>query len=97
MAYKGDIPLDKRDPVSHRTGKQQRSKQTGYNSTPREKAKNNERHQARREMAAAGRVSPGDGREVDHKKPLDKGGSNARSNLQVLTRRQNRSKGSTEQ
>jgi len=30
------------------------------------------------------------GKDVDHKKPLSRGGSNARSNLQVLSVRENR-------
>jgi 5-methylcytosine-specific restriction endonuclease McrA len=51
------------------------------------------RNQARRVMKREGRVSKGDGREVDHKRPLSKGGSNGRFNLRVVNRRTNRSKG----
>ena len=36
----------------------------------------------------------GDGKEVDHKTPLSKGGSNAKSNLRVTTRHANRVKSS---
>ena len=35
----------------------------------------------------------GDKREVDHRKPLSKGGSNRKSNLRVVSRKTNRSKG----
>jgi 5-methylcytosine-specific restriction endonuclease McrA len=31
--------------------------------------------------------------EVDHKRPLSKGGSNHRSNLRIVTRKTNRTKG----
>lgn len=38
-------------------------------------------------------LKPGDSREVDHKRPLSKGGSNARSNLRITDRSINRKKG----
>ena len=38
-------------------------------------------------------VSKGDGKEIDHKKPLSKGGSNAKSNQRVVSRSTNRKKG----
>lgn len=34
----------------------------------------------------------GDGKEVDHKKPLSKGGSKSKKNLRVTTRTANRKK-----
>jgi len=34
----------------------------------------------------------GDSREADHKKPLSKGGSSARSNLRIVSRHTNRTK-----
>ena len=42
-------------------------------------------------MVKAGKVHPGDGKDVDHKKPLAKGGSNAKSNLRVRSESANRS------
>ena len=39
----------------------------------------------------AGKVSKGDGKDVDHAKPLSKGGSNNISNLRVKTKGANRS------
>lgn len=39
----------------------------------------------------AGLVRKGDGKDVDHRRPLDKGGSNARINLRVMSRHANRS------
>jgi 5-methylcytosine-specific restriction endonuclease McrA len=44
--------------------------------------------------AANKKLKPGPGKEVDHKRPLSKGGSNKRSNLRVVSRKTNRQKGS---
>lgn len=41
------------------------------------------RNQARRVLLGEGLVHKGDGKAVDHKHPLSKGGSNRRSNLRV--------------
>jgi hypothetical protein len=49
------------------------------------------RNSARGEMEKAGRVSKGDGKDVDHKKPLSKGGSTAPSNTRVVSATKNRS------
>lgn len=38
-------------------------------------------------------LKKGDGKEVDHKTPLSKGGGNTKSNLRVTSRKANRSKG----
>jgi|TARA_R110002020_G_C16085844_1_gene757478 5-methylcytosine-specific restriction endonuclease McrA len=54
---------------------------------------------ARKNRAAVNRarrkagLKVGDKREVDHKKPLSKGGSNSRSNLRIVSRKTNRKKG----
>jgi len=40
-------------------------------------------------------LKKGDPREVDHVKPLDKGGSNSRSNLRIVSRTTNRRKGNS--
>jgi len=50
------------------------------------------RVKARREAIRKGTVSKGDAMEVDHIKPLSKGGSNRPSNRRVVTRKQNRRK-----
>lgn len=49
------------------------------------------RHKARRAAVKAGIVSPGDGKDLDHKVPLSKGGSNAPGNLRVRSPSANRS------
>ena len=47
------------------------------------------RNKARRVMG----LKKGDPREVDHKKPISKGGSNGKKNLRVVSRTTNRKKG----
>jgi len=42
------------------------------------------RNTARATLMAEGLVKKGDGKHVDHKKPLSKGGSTARSNLRAV-------------
>lgn len=51
------------------------------------------RVKARRAAQAAGKVSKGDGKDVDHKTPLSKGGSKGISNTRVTSRKANRSAG----
>tara|TARA_Y100000593_G_C4294046_1_gene329712 strand:+ start:49 stop:1188 length:1140 start_codon:yes stop_codon:yes gene_type:complete len=53
------------------------------------------RNQARKVAEREGKVKKGDGKEIDHKKPLSKGGSNAKSNQRVVSRATNRKKGNS--
>ena len=59
-----------------------------YHSKPAQRKNRSKRNQARRKMG----LKKGDKREVDHKKPLSKGGSNKKSNLRAVSRRTNRRK-----
>lgn len=61
-----------------------------YHSKPEQKHNRALRNAARREMEDRGLVRKGDGKDVDHKKPLDSGGSNAPSNLRVMSKAKNR-------
>jgi hypothetical protein len=64
-------------------------------STPERVADRVRRNKARRELEKEGKVHKGDGKEVDHKRPLGgktNSNSNDRSNLQVLSRSENRKK-----
>ena len=45
----------------------------------------------RRQMEKEGKVKKHDGKDVDHKKPLSKGGSNGKSNARVVDASTNRS------
>jgi hypothetical protein len=49
------------------------------------------RNRVRREAIREGRAKVGDGTEVDHKTPLGKGGSAAKSNTRVVSKSENRS------
>jgi len=62
-----------------------------YNSRPEQKKKRAKRNAARAKLEKEGRVKKGDGRDVDHKRPLSRGGSNSRSNLRVRAASSNRS------
>lgn len=46
---------------------------------------------ARRQANAAGITHKGDGKDLDHKRALSKGGSNSKSNLRVVDAGNNRS------
>ena len=49
-----------------------------YHSSRKAKKARAARNQARRVMEREGKVKKGDGKEVDHKRPLSKGGSERR-------------------
>ena len=67
-------------------------KQEGKTARKRGEVKDRaKRNAARRKLMAEGKVSKGDGKDVDHKKPLRSGGSNSRSNLRVQSKGNNRS------
>jgi hypothetical protein len=68
--------------------KKQYEKYDGKESVKKDRAK---RNSARRMLEDEGRVSKGDGKDVDHKKPLSKGGGNGKSNLRVTSKNSNRS------
>lgn len=61
-----------------------------YHAKPEQKKNRAQRNAARRELMKAGQVHKGDGKDVDHKKPIRSGGSNARSNLRVTSVSKNR-------
>jgi hypothetical protein len=61
-----------------------------YNARPDQVKKRTERNQARAALMKEGKVSKGDGKDVDHKKMLDAGGTNAKSNLRVVSQTENR-------
>jgi hypothetical protein len=62
-----------------------------YTSKPSVVKKREEQNKARRMMEKAGKVHKGDGKDVDHKTPLSKGGSTTKSNLRVVPASVNRS------
>lgn len=61
-----------------------------YQGTPEQIHNRSLRNQARRKAG----LNKGDSREVDHIKPLAKGGGNGKANIRVVSRATNRKKGS---
>lgn len=61
-----------------------------YHSKPEQRKNRSKRTVARRQAEKDGRVKKGDGKDLDHKKPLRSGGSNAKSNTRVRSRSANR-------
>lgn len=64
-----------------------------YESSPKQRHNRVERDLARRELTKEGVARKGDKKDVDHIKPLSKGGGNSRSNLREISRSSNRAKG----
>ena len=62
-----------------------------YQGKPEQIARRSERNKARRVMEKAGRVSKGDGLDVDHTHALSMGGTNNAANMRIRTESQNRS------
>jgi hypothetical protein len=62
-----------------------------YDGTEAVKKKRAQRNKARRMLEREGVVHKGDGKDVDHKKPLSKGGTTTRSNLRAVPASKNRS------
>jgi 5-methylcytosine-specific restriction endonuclease McrA len=62
-------------------------------SSPKAVKQRSLRNKARRKMAKLGLVKKGDGKHVDHIKPLSRGGSNGKKNLRVISAKSNLKKG----
>ena len=68
-------------------------RQRKYNSTEEQKTRRAQRNAARSTMEAAGKVSKGDGKDVDHKAHKARGKlNNSKSNLRVMDKGANRAK-----
>jgi hypothetical protein len=61
-----------------------------FHGKPEEIKKRAQRVKARRMLEKTGAVHKGDGKDVDHKVPLRKGGSTTKSNLRVRSVKANR-------
>jgi hypothetical protein len=71
-------------------GKTKAEYDKAYGATTEQKQKRAMRNQARREAIKDGKVTKGDGKDVDHKQMLDSGGTNTKSNLRVVDETTNR-------
>ena len=73
-----------------KSSKQELETKRAYNARPENVKKRVLNNAARRELIRDGRVRVGDSKDVDHARPLDKGGTNARDNLRVQSQTDNR-------
>jgi len=80
-------------PRKNPNGTRDYSYDTKYEATKQHRHERVERVTARRELAKEGLVQKGDSKDVDHIKPLSKGGSEKRSNLRAISSSANRAKG----
>ena len=62
-----------------------------YQGKPEQIANRAKRNAARATLEKKGVVSKGDGKDVDHKTPIVKGGGNGTGNLRAVPKSQNRS------
>lgn len=63
---------------------------TAYEARPEQVKKRVQRNQARALMIEKGLAHKGDGKEVDHIRPIGAGGTNNASNLRTISKEQNR-------
>ena len=89
MAENGQV----RDKINHRTKDQETRHYKKEDKKPEVRERREERHVARAHAIKAGIVTKHDGRELDHKIPLTRGGSNSPGNIRVTNRHANRTKG----
>ena len=82
-----------RSKTAHRTPGQIKRHGRTYQATPEQKKKRAKRNAARAAVKKTGANVAG--KDVGHKKPLSKGGSNAKSNLKVQSKKTNRGHGMT--
>lgn len=61
-----------------------------YHGKPEQIANRAERVKARRVMEKTGAAKKGDGKDVDHIRPLSKGGTSAKANLRMRSVKANR-------
>ncbi len=83
----------KRSPTGHRTPGQVKRHGRTYQASKEQIKKRGKRNAARKKLEKEGKVSKGDGKDVDHKRPIKKGGGNSRKNLRVSSVKKNRGHG----
>jgi hypothetical protein len=68
-----------------KSSKQELKTKAAYNKIPSVQAKRVDENRARRQAIASGKASVGDGTNVDHIVPLDKGGAATKANTRVTS------------
>lgn len=76
--------------MANKAGARKAAYDKAYNARPEQVQKRMERNRARAQLMKERLVKKGDGKDVDHVVPLDRGGTNARSNLRVVSKSKNR-------
>jgi len=61
-----------------------------YQGTPEQKKKRAQRNKARRQAIKEGKAKKGDGKDIDHKRPMRDGGKTTKGNTRVRSRSANR-------
>lgn len=82
-----------RSKTGHRTLEQSRGASAKYQSSPTQRKNRAKRNAARAKMKKSGAKVAG--KDVGHKRSLMKGGTNAKSNLKVQSRKTNRGHGTS--
>ena len=73
-----------------KTSKKALATKAKYNKKPSVQKKRVVNNKARRQALRDGRATKGDGTHVDHKVPLGKGGSTAKSNTRIISAKVNK-------
>jgi hypothetical protein len=84
-----------RSKTGHRTLEQSRGASKKYQSTSKQRKNRAMRNAARRKVVAAKGKAAVKGKDVGHKRSLMKGGTNAKSNLKIQSRKSNRGHGTS--
>ena len=74
--------------VTEEKARDYRKEYDNYHAKPEQRANRSKRNQGRRKLG----LKKGDAREVDHKRPLTKGGGNGKGNLRAVSFKTNRAK-----
>ena len=85
------MPYMRKDPKTGKSVRDYAREYKEYHSKPEQIKNRSERTTLRREANAAGITHKGDGKDLDHKKPLSKGGANTMANARVTSKGTNRS------
>lgn len=83
----------KRSPTAHRTKAQIRKHGRTYQAKPSQIKNRAKRNKARATVKKKRGAAAVKGKDVGHKRPLSKGGSNKASNLRIQSRKKNRGHG----
>ena len=64
-----------------------------FHGKPKQIKLRNMRNAARKQAMKEGKVKKGDGKHIDHIKPLSKGGTNGKKNIRIVSAKTNLKKG----